>query len=54
LRSDSIVVTVERQTRSATGQWEDGSVASSVADNLENDILERAREIHIARIRAQQ
>jgi len=54
LRSDSIVVTVERQTRSAGGKWEDGSVASSVADNLENDILERAREIHIARIRAEQ
>jgi hypothetical protein len=54
LRSDSIVVTVERQTRSAAGKWEDGSVSSNVADNLENDILERAREIHIARIRAQQ
>jgi len=54
LRSDSIVVTVERQTRSAGGKWEDGTVAASVADNLENDILERAREIHIARIRAEQ
>ncbi len=54
LRSDSVVVTVERQTRSATGQWQDGTVATDVANNLENDILDRARQIHIARIRAQQ
>jgi hypothetical protein len=54
LRSDSIIVTVERQTRSATGQWQDGTVDSGVVNNLENDILERARQIHIARIRAQQ
>jgi hypothetical protein len=54
LRSDSIVVTVERQTRSASGQWEDAPIAADVANNLENDILEQARQIHIARIRAQQ
>jgi hypothetical protein len=55
LRSDSIVVTVERQARSPkTGQWEDATVAADVANNLENDILEQARQIHIARIRLQQ
>jgi hypothetical protein len=54
LRSDSIVVTVERQTRSPTGQWQDATVAADVASNLENDILERARQIHIARIRREQ
>jgi hypothetical protein len=54
LRSDSIVVTVERQTRNAGGQWEDSTVAADVANNLENDILEEARQIHIARIREQQ
>jgi hypothetical protein len=54
LRSDSLVVTVERQNRSPTGQWQDVTIGNDVADNLENDILERAREIHIARIRAQQ
>jgi hypothetical protein len=53
LRSDSLVVTIERQTRTATG-WQDAPVATDVADNLENDILERARQIHIARIREQQ
>jgi len=51
LRSDSIVVTVERQTRSPDGQWKDGTVAEDVVDHLENDILERARQIHIARLR---
>jgi hypothetical protein len=54
LRSDSVVVTVERQTQSGPGQWQDATVAADVADNLENDILERARQIHIARIRALQ
>jgi hypothetical protein len=53
LRSDSIVVTVERQTQAANG-WQDAPVAADVADNLENDILERARQIHIARLREQQ
>jgi hypothetical protein len=53
LRSDSIVVTVERQTRTANG-WQDAPVSADVTNNLENDILERARQIHIARIREQQ
>ena len=50
LRSDSIVVTVERQTRGPTG-WQDATIATDVANNLENDILEEARQIHIAQIR---
>jgi hypothetical protein len=54
LRSDSVVVTVERQTRAADGQWKDDTVAAEVASNLENDILQRARQIHIARIRSEQ
>ena len=54
LRSDSIVVTVERQTRGANGQWQDATIAADVANNLENDILEQARQVHIARIREEQ
>jgi hypothetical protein len=54
LRSDSIVVTVERQTQTAPGQWQDATISTDVANNLENDILERARQIHIARLRALQ
>jgi len=54
LRSDSIVVTVERQTSGPNGQWQDGPIDRTVAADLENDILQRARQIHIARIRALQ
>ncbi|HWD59318.1 MAG TPA: DUF3576 domain-containing protein [Stellaceae bacterium] len=54
LRSDSLVVSVERQTRGPGGQWQEGTIAADVANNLENDILERARQIHIARIREEQ
>lgn len=50
LRSDSIVVTVERQSRTG-GQWQDAPVAQKLVDDLENDILQRAREVHIARLR---
>ncbi|MBV8778000.1 MAG: DUF3576 domain-containing protein [Alphaproteobacteria bacterium] len=53
LRSDSLVVTVDRQTRTPGG-WQDAPVAAAVAENLENDILERARQIHIARLREEQ
>lgn len=53
LRSDSIVVTVERQTRAGSG-WQDATISADVANNLENDILERARQIHIARLRQEQ
>jgi hypothetical protein len=54
LRSDSIAVTIERQTRSPTGQWQDGTVAQQAVQDLENDILQRAREVHIARLRLEQ
>jgi len=54
LRSDSIVVTVERQTHDPSGQWKDAPIDEAVVDSLENDILQRARQIHIARIRAEQ
>jgi hypothetical protein len=53
LRSDSIAVTIERQTRSG-GQWKDDSVAKKALEDLENDILQRAREVHIARLRLDQ
>jgi hypothetical protein len=54
LRSDSLVITVERQTRDPSGQWKDATIDEGVVDSLENDILQRARQIHIARIRAEQ
>jgi hypothetical protein len=54
LRSDSIVVTVERQTRTPDGKWQDATVDRKVAENLEIAILQRAREVHIARLRMEQ
>jgi len=54
LRSDSITVSIERQTRSPTGQWADGTVAEKTVEDLENNILQRAREVHIARLRLDQ
>jgi len=54
LRSDSIAVTIERQTRSPNGQWQDGTIDRKVVVDLENSILQRAREVHIARLRLDQ
>jgi Domain of unknown function (DUF3576) len=48
LRSDSIAVSVERQTRSADGQWVPTTIDREVADNLDTAILQRARQIHRA------
>jgi Domain of unknown function (DUF3576) len=54
LRSDSIAVSIERQARDPSGQWKDATIDESVVDTLANDILQRARQIHIARIREEQ
>jgi Domain of unknown function (DUF3576) len=45
LRSDSLAVTVDRQVRSATGQWEATTIARKVEDDLENAILLRAGQL---------
>jgi hypothetical protein len=51
LRSDSIAVSVERQTGAAGGQWTDAPVSRDVVTGLENAILLRARQIHAERYR---
>ena len=45
LRSDSVTVTVDRQERSATGQWAETTIARQVETDLENAILSRARQL---------
>ncbi len=45
LRSDSVAVTVDRQERSATGQWTDTTIAKKVEEDLETTILHRARQL---------
>ncbi|HXC91114.1 MAG TPA: DUF3576 domain-containing protein [Stellaceae bacterium] len=45
VRSDAVAVTVDRQERSATGQWTETTVARKVEDDLETAILRRAGEL---------
>jgi hypothetical protein len=48
LRSDSLAVTVDRQERSAAGQWTDTTIARKVEEDLETTILHRARQLRRA------
>jgi uncharacterized protein DUF3576 len=45
LHSDSIAVTVDRQQRSANGEWAETTIARQVETDLENAILKRARQL---------
>jgi len=45
LRSDSIAVEVERQVRNPTGGWADAPVERRLAQNLQDEILRRARQL---------
>jgi Domain of unknown function (DUF3576) len=45
LHSDSLTVTVDRQERSADGQWVETTIARQVETDLENAILSRARQL---------
>ena len=45
LHSDSLTVTVDRQQRSADGQWAETTIARQVETDLENAILSRARQL---------
>jgi hypothetical protein len=47
LRADAVKVSVFRQIRSASG-WVDAQVNADTASKLENAILARARQLHIA------
>jgi hypothetical protein len=52
LRTDSLAVTVDRETRSPAGQWQKTTVDREVVDNLENTILLRARHLHAEEYRS--
>ncbi|MBV8934224.1 MAG: DUF3576 domain-containing protein [Alphaproteobacteria bacterium] len=45
LHSDSLTVTVDRQQRSANGEWAETTIARQVETDLENAILTRARQL---------
>jgi len=50
LRADGIRASVFRQTRDATAGWIDASVAGNTSTELENAILNRARQMRIAQL----
>jgi len=50
LRADGLKVVVFRQTRAANGGWSDATANPEVAHKLEDAILTRARELHLASI----
>jgi len=45
VRSDAVAVTVDRQERTATGQWTETTIARKVEDDLEAAILRRAGQL---------
>ncbi len=51
LRSDSLAVTVERETRNPGGPWQKAPVAREVPDGIDFAILTRAQRIHAVRYR---
>lgn len=50
LRSDGLKVAVFRQTKDATGQWANATVAPETGIKLENAILTRARQLRVATV----
>jgi hypothetical protein len=48
LTADGVKVSVFRQTKDASGAWQDAPVSPTTAGSLENAILTRARQIRIA------
>ena len=45
LRSDAVAVTVTRQERTPTGEWQETTIARKVEDDLESAILRRAGQL---------
>jgi hypothetical protein len=45
VRSDAVAVTIDRQERTATGQWTETTIARKVEDDLETAILRRAGQL---------
>ena len=51
LRADGLKVTVNKQTRDASGQWTDAPTSDQTETDIENAILTRARQLRLANIR---
>ena len=50
LRADGLNVTVFKQTKDATGQWVDATVAAQTDIDIENSILTKARQLRLSNI----
>lgn len=50
LRADALKASIFKQTRNASGGWDDAAVDADTARQIENSILTRARELYIATV----
>jgi hypothetical protein len=53
LRADGVKVSVFRQTKDASGNWVDATVAAATSGSIENAILTKARQIRLAQKQVQ-
>jgi hypothetical protein len=51
LRADALNVTVFKQVKDANGGWVDSAVADQTANDIENSILTKARQLRLANVR---
>ncbi|MFL5234880.1 MAG: DUF3576 domain-containing protein, partial [Microvirga sp.] len=51
LRADGLTVTVFKQVKGADGNWTDSSTSSQTQVDLENAILNKARQLRLSNIR---
>ena len=47
LRADGLNVAVHRQVKTPSGDWQDANTSANTAENIENAILVRARQMRI-------
>jgi hypothetical protein len=51
LRADALNVTVFKQVKDASGGWADSAVSDSTANDIENSILTKARQLRLSNVR---
>jgi hypothetical protein len=51
LRADALNVTVFKQVKDANGAWVDSAVSDQTANEIENSILTKARQLRLANVR---
>jgi hypothetical protein len=50
LRTDSLKISVFRQKKNATGQWEDAAVDATMGRKLEDTVLTRSRQLRVKQL----